>query len=87
MSDKIKVRVYHGGYGCESGCCGHYVVLTMPDETEREEFEFDHPDTSETDKWGEWAVRHAQRIVKNRWPECYDSIDWEHINTECVTDT
>ena len=23
----MRVVVYHEGYGCETGCCGHYVRL------------------------------------------------------------
>lgn len=65
------VRVYHSYYGCETGCCGHRIVVSdYPDGLERERFEFDHPDTVGS------AMMLAQEVIKERWPECLPTIDW-----------
>ena len=36
-----RVVVYHGSYGCESGCCGHWVELD--DTMVPDSWTFDHP--------------------------------------------
>lgn len=41
----MKAIVYHTGYGCDTGCCGH--VVSLEDESGNEtkhQFEFEHPD-------------------------------------------
>lgn len=35
------VIVLHGGYGCDTGCCGHWVEI---DGERMGSFSFDHPD-------------------------------------------
>jgi hypothetical protein len=74
----MNIRVYHTSYGCDTGCCGHCVELDG--DQIRERFEFTHDE----DDWAEWA----KGVVKERWPECYDSIDWasldlSEINPDC----
>ena len=48
----MKVLVYHRGYGCDTGCCGHAVAWFPDDYTpkdkwdywpDRDDFEFIHP--------------------------------------------
>ena len=43
--DAAYVRVYHSGYGCDTGCCGHIVQVCTEDGTEllQEDFAFSHP--------------------------------------------
>lgn len=36
----MKVIVYHTGYGCDTGCCGHVVEV---DGKQVGDFHFDHP--------------------------------------------
>ena len=46
-----KIIVYHGGYGCDTGCCGHWIDY---DDGSKELFTFDHPDEGEDfKKWAE----------------------------------
>jgi hypothetical protein len=33
-----RVIVYHTGYGCDTGCCGHKVVVG-----DQSQFDFTHP--------------------------------------------
>lgn len=63
----MKVVVYHEGYGCETGCCGHVVKL----EDGRNEFCFDHG------KDGEEPIALAKRLVAETFGEehCKD-LDW-----------
>lgn len=43
-TEGVKVVVYHRGYGCDSGCTGHeVVVLGKNDEELFWDFAFDHP--------------------------------------------
>jgi len=40
----MKAIVYHSGYGCDTGCCGHVVALEDDLGNEiKHEFNFDHP--------------------------------------------
>jgi hypothetical protein len=75
----MKVRVFHAGYGCETGCCGHIVEI----EDGRRHFEFSHP-------YGEnpqaFARELAEGIIRKEWPECIDSIDWETMTVEVIDD-
>lgn len=60
MSEKKIVRVYHSGYGCETGCCGHVVVVG-----DDEEFTFEHPEDDDYEAfarecgWGGAGLRAA----------------------------
>lgn len=74
----MKIRVYHGLYGCGTGCCGHWIELRDDEDTEtlKQRFEFDHPESEED------ALALAQHVVKHRWPECYDTIDWSTIEID-----
>ena len=71
MVKKIKVKVYHSYYGCDTGCCGHVVEL----EDGRERFEFDHPDAGKVREF-------VEAVIKSEWPECLESIDWNNMEVE-----
>jgi hypothetical protein len=75
----IRVRVYHSNYGCETGCCGHIVELSMPDGSLQKNFEFEHPCGQEI---AIWAHKFAENVVRSEWPTCFDSIDWDTLVVE-----
>lgn len=81
----MKVRVYHTGYGCDSGCCGHVVEM----EDGRTHFEFTHPDTDDPDQRKEWARDLAETVIRKEWPKCIDSIAWDslEVDDEDVSDS
>lgn len=62
-----KVIVYHAGYGCDTGCCGHIV------ETEdNEQFSFAHPYSEGT------SLEFAQQLVAEvLGAEHVADLDWE----------
>jgi hypothetical protein len=75
----MKVRVYHAGYGCDSGCCGHVVELGDG----RSYFDFSHP---YGDDQREYARSLAEEVIRKKWPECLDSIDWDTMEVEVSDD-
>lgn len=82
--NKYKIRVLHQDYGCESGCCGHVVEITdSKNKTEQSSFTFSHP-------YGEdfklWATQMATDIIKDEFPECFNSIDWDTLEYKDVSD-
>ncbi len=78
-----RVRVFHDYYGCDTGCCGHTVMLTGDDDTERSHFEFMHPNG---EVLASWAREHAEETIRREWPECLDTIDWTTMDIEEATD-
>jgi hypothetical protein len=90
MADPVRVRVYHSYYGCETGCCGHVVEITTADGEEKTRFEFDHPydrqsmssPSAREESRQEWARKFAEETIRDRWPECIDSIDWDSMQIE-----
>ena len=44
-----RVVVLHGGYGCETGCCGHYVEVDGVER--RDSFTFSHPFSDTVQEW------------------------------------
>lgn len=78
----IKVRVFHDYYGCESGCFGHTVELTLPDGKTQQEFDFIHPFGEDAKMW---ALELAKKVIVEKWPACASSIDWASLVIE-VTD-
>lgn len=69
----MKVVVYHRGYGCDTGCCGHTVEM----EDGREKFEFAHPD-GDPREFAEELVRDAfgeEHVVDLDWENCVISDD------------
>ena len=75
---KHTVRVYHGYYGCDTGCCGH--ILELDYETVGQ-FDFMHSYEGLT---REEVIEAAKAEIAKHKPECLDSIDWEslEINVE-----
>jgi hypothetical protein len=64
-----KVIVYHGGYGCATGCCGHWVKLA----DEPEQFQWEHP------QGGEDPRAFAERLITEEFGEAHVAdLDWEH---------
>lgn len=63
-----KILVYHDLYGCDTGCCGHSVVMDG-----KREFFFDHPDYKES------HIYFAKRLCIEAFGEehCKD-LDWEN---------
>lgn len=66
-----RVIVYHSGYGCDTGCCGHIVRLDG-----REHFSFDHP-CKEDHK--EFAKR---LIIEEVGEEHIKDLDWDNCEIE-----
>lgn len=62
-----KVIVYHQGYGCDTGCCGHIVEIDG-----KEEFFFDHPWSGDFREWAEGLIR------ENFGEEHVADLDWEN---------
>jgi hypothetical protein len=65
-----RVIVYHSGYGCDTGCCGHAVQLGEgPDDV----FEFEHPEP------GQDPVDFARDLItRTVGAEHVADLDWEH---------
>ncbi len=59
----VYLAVEHGGYGCETGCCGHRVVAYDADDHEvmRGPFSFDHP-------FGEYHEVFAKEMAESFMP-------------------
>lgn len=76
------VRVYHSEYGCDTGCCGHTIEI----DDNKYKFEFTHPYGDDRNDLRGWALGLAKRVVKENWPECYNSIDWDSLNYGDVAD-
>ena len=76
MTDDIKtIRVYHGYYGCATGCCGHVLEI----DGEQVAFDFLHEDGANLDAIKAW-------VAKKIPPECLATIDWDSLeigNMEC----
>lgn len=70
--------MYHAGYGCETGCCGHVVEL----EDGRNRFEFEHP--YDVDRRA-WARELAEEVIRKHWPECLDTIAWESLEIDDIS--
>lgn len=69
-----KVIVYHRGYGCDTGCCGHVVRVQNDDGTKAEErFTFSHPAWESAREFAEAAVKEefgADHVADLAWGEC-----------------
>jgi len=77
MSEKtIRVIVSHGGYGCDTGCCGHFVELEETGERVGG-FDFSHP--GYRDDFEQWARELAQDAVTERFgADHVADLDWEN---------
>jgi hypothetical protein len=71
----MRIVVYHGGYGCDTGCCGHYFEV---DGAVHGQFMFDHPYGEDFLEWAKELVREefgAEHIADLVWDECLISDD------------
>jgi len=70
----MKIIVYHAGYGCDTGCCGHIIECDG-----KSEFEFTHPDRPEDYRaWAEEWVRKkfgAEHVADLDWDNCHVTND------------
>jgi len=78
--DKIRVRVFHDTYGCETGCCGHVVEIVFPNGETARPFDFTHPRVRDDVKT--WARQFAEEYIRDHWSECADTIDWDSMVVE-----
>ena len=70
-----KVVVYHGYYGCGTGCCGHYMSVN---EEDIGGMSFSHPYGTDPK---EWALEFAkQRILSKFGPDHTVDLDWENCH-------
>ena len=70
----MKIIVYHGYAGCETGCCGHVVQLGDDDRM----FEFAHQDEDK-----ESPLEFAQRLVRDTYgAEHVADLDWANCRIE-----
>jgi hypothetical protein len=74
------VRVYHSVYE-DSNNCGHIVEIHDGEDTDSS-FEFVHPD--KFDDRRKWTNNLAHKVVKEEWPKCYDHVDWDSIEHDCI---
>jgi len=68
------VRVYHGLYGCETGCCGHWVEIPgVADPV----FTWGHQER-------ENAITFAREHLREALAECDNptALDWEHAEID-----
>ena len=69
----VKAYVVHHSYGCDSGCCGHSVIVEDVDGNECEEksWEFAHPAAPEDfETWARSLVDEVARGVPLSWADC-----------------
>lgn len=72
----MKIIVYHGNDGCESGCCGHIIDMDGADE----KFTLSHPSTksdlSDTEREAVYR-RFAEELVTKMFGEAHvKDLDW-----------
>lgn len=79
----MKVIVYHMGYGCDTGCCGHTVAIDPTDDqiavgiydSDPAHFDFRHADGSTPEELRRFAENVIRREVG---AEHVKDLDWEH---------
>lgn len=72
----LRVIVYHAGYGCETGCCGHTIALVRPDGSEEDSsFQFTHiRDGQDVRAWAEGLVTEefgTDHVADLDWDNCF----------------
>lgn len=84
----LRVVVYHTGYGCDTGCCGHYVELQdgMGKEL-KGEFQFDHPDGEYVGASYQLTPKSVREFVVRLVTDAFGEehvkdIDWD----QCIID-
>jgi len=71
----VKVVVYHGSYGCDTGCCGHFIELQDDQgKTVDTDFDFVHPWAKDDDPL-EFA---KELVVASFGEEHVADLDWEN---------
>jgi hypothetical protein len=71
----MKIIVYHGYFGCETGCCGHWVVTDEPINGRYSSFDFFHPYRKTPEELREWA----EKAVANAFGEEHvKDLDWKN---------
>jgi hypothetical protein len=80
----MKVVVYHGGYGCDTGCCGHWVEIYPDEDMDKcyQRFNWEHPEKG-TD-FRAWARELAEEFIRDRFPDCLDTIDWDSMEVTAM---
>ena len=68
-----RIIVFHSGYGCDTGCCGHYVVMETDDKpAQQSRFDFSHP-------YGEDPRKFAEDLVRDEFGEEHvKDLDWDN---------
>lgn len=92
----MKVIVYHRGYGCDTGCCGHTVEM-FADDVVAAAADFDprfadsvHDDSdanfSFDHPWDGDGLEFARKMVERAYgAEHVADLDWDHciVTTDC----
>lgn len=47
----MKVLVYHTGYGCDTGCCGHAVAWFPDDYVPEDKWDYDSPESQSSERF------------------------------------
>lgn len=72
----MRVIVQHGGYGCDTGCCGHWVEIRDASSDDMDSmggFTFDHLDE------GEDPREFAERLIREKLGDKHVAdLDWEN---------
>lgn len=74
-SDVASVYVVHDYYGCDTGCCGHSVMITNPLGETCRYFHFDHP-YHESDR------TFIKRMIKATFNNQHLDLDFDLIDYE-----
>jgi hypothetical protein len=70
-----RVVVYHRGYGCETGCCGHAVNIDADADDGPEKFSFGHPGDNEDPR------DYAEKLVRLKYGEEHVAdLDWDNCH-------
>lgn len=68
-----KITVFHGFYGCDTGCCGHWVQID--DDWIGREFDFGHPKSSSLED----CIAFAKEAITEQFGEEHvKDLDWEN---------
>lgn len=71
-----RVVVYHDSYGCDTGCCGHYVSVNDRDIGH---IDFGHPYSDDPEDFKKYAIELARDRVESEYgPGHTVDLDWEN---------
>lgn len=72
----VTIVVYHGKYGCDTGCCGHWIEATYEDGTHAKEFSWEHPSIV---KSSQDLLEFAKRLIVAEYGEEHaELLDWKN---------